>query len=326
MMKRKASKTELEYQSPPQCGFNKEEGFTKRELHHLHGCDEERTIRDIYGIEEVVDENPCFLKEMLHRLECELDVFSGKMDALMKAKNCNPSPLDNNDFMLRFLRAEKYNAKLAARRIAKHFEKKLELFGEEKLGKKISISDLDHDDLETLHSGGFQPLTKMDAGGRVIIFERFQNLRYKNAVNLFRIVWYVSMAAIEEQQSHRGLVVVSFQNGPFSPDLFDRVVYKQTINLIRLLPVKLVGYHFCFDDIRFRMVWGLATIYIGKEARLRARDHEGTPYECRYGLLSYGIPVDELPISVEGVDDNSTLLKWIEDRKKKEERLFDPYE
>ena len=93
------------------------------------------------------------------------------------------------------------------------------------------------------------------------------------------------------------------------------------MSLEKLLPVKLAGYHFCFDDIRFRMVWGLASVFIGKKGRLRSRDHEGAHAECRYGLMSYGIPVDAMPVNIDGVEDSSWFLKWIEERRSVEKDL-----
>jgi hypothetical protein len=317
MMKRKASSSNLEYQSPPQCGFKKEVEYTQRELDEsLSGSQQQQVLSDLYGSEEVIEETPQFLKEVLENLSAELESYSENKDIITKVKSCIPSPLDNDDLMLKFLRAEKYSPKLAARRTIKHFEKKLDLFGVEKLGKQITLDDLGHEDLETLRSGGFQPIPSFDSGGRVILFERFQNIRYKDERNLFRVIWYISMVLVEEYDAGRGLVVVSFQNGPFSPDLFDRNVYKQTINLIKSIPAKLVGYHFCFDDIRYRMVWGLATVFIGKEARLTARDHEGTPLECTYDLMSYGIPVEDLPVTVDGMAEDESFLNWIEERRR----------
>ena len=113
----------------------------------------------------------------------------------------------------------------------------------------------------------------------------------------------------------RRLVVVSYQNGAFEPSAFDRKALKGVISLWKIVPIQLAGYHFCFDDIRYRMVWGLATIYLGKETRLRSRDHEGSHVECRYGLMSYGIPVSRLPLSIDGVEEHESLENWIEERK-----------
>ena len=122
-------------------------------------------------------------------------------------------------------------------------------------------------------------------------------------------------AYLEDTDHARGVVVISYQTGPFAPECFDRSVFKSVMDLAKIMPIKLAGYHFCFDDIRFRMVWGLATVFVGKDARLRSRDHEGTHVECRYGLMSYGIPVDAMPINIDGVEDYSWFLNWIEERK-----------
>jgi hypothetical protein len=316
MMKRKASATELEYQSPSQCGF-KDDGSSRKidrensKAQHFKAFSHD----DLYGGEVTIEETPDVLKNLLGNLHSQIDLYPGKRDILEKLKGFSPSPLDDEALMLRFVRAEQYDTRLAARRIVKHYEKKMELFGSEKLGANISLDDLDQDDMKTLLSGGFQFLPSLDKSGRVIIYERFQNLKYEAPINLFRTVWYISMSLVEGSEPRSRLVVISFQNGPFSPDLFDRAVYKQTVNiLVKLLPIKLAGFHFCFDDVRFRMVWGLATIFIGKEAKQRAIDHEGTPFECRYGLLSYGINVDDLPITVDGVDDNSSFLRWVEEQ------------
>lgn len=318
-MKRKASATELEFQSPPQCVF-KDDGSQRREVdcesaeeHHF----EARAHDDLYGGELAIEETPAVLKNLLGNLRSQLDLYPGKRDILEKLEAFSPSPLDDDALMLRFIRAEQYDTRSAARRIVKHYEKKMELFGLEKLGTNIALDDFDQDDMKTLRSGGFQFLPSLDRAGRVVIFERFQNLKYDAPVNLFRTVWFISMSLVEGSKPRSHLVVVSFQNGPFTPDLFDRTVYKQTINiLVKLLPIKLAGFHFCFDDVRFRMVWGLATIFIGKEAKRRAIDHEGTPFECRYGLMTYGINVDDLPMTVDGVDNISSFLRWIDDQKR----------
>jgi hypothetical protein len=76
--------------------------------------------------------------------------------------------------------------KLAARRIARYLKKKLELFGPDKLGKKIMLKDLNEDDMEIMRSGGIQPLPRKDRGGRVVLFSRHKNWRYKHSHNLVR--------------------------------------------------------------------------------------------------------------------------------------------
>eukprot|EP00985_Skeletonema_marinoi_P017738 scaffold9803_cov72-Skeletonema_marinoi.AAC.1 len=71
---------------------------------------------------------------------------SDQKGALVKAMQMSKDYVSSN-FRLKFLRAEKFDAHLAAERMALHFEEKLELFGEEKLVREIIQSDLDEDDM-----------------------------------------------------------------------------------------------------------------------------------------------------------------------------------
>ena len=69
------------------------------------------------------------------------------------ARNTNQGYVDNSDFRLRFLRAERFDEKLAAIRYVRHYQMKLELFGVNKLGQNIIQDDLDDESLEALYCG-----------------------------------------------------------------------------------------------------------------------------------------------------------------------------
>lgn len=66
--------------------------------------------------------------------------------------------------------AEQFDARLAAVRMALHFEEKLILFGEEKLVREILLSDLNDDDMECLKTGYIQVMKELDFGNRKVIF------------------------------------------------------------------------------------------------------------------------------------------------------------
>jgi hypothetical protein len=133
-------------------------------------------------------------------------------------------------------------------------------------------------------------------------------------------MWYINMCSVEDdpEAQKNGVVTVIYNLGSFSSDVFNRSLLKDSTNLSKVLPVKVVGLHFCFDDIRFRMMWGVNMMFLGKAMRLRSRDHEGTHAECRYGLMSYGIPVNHLPMSIDGEESRDTLTTFIEERRGKE--------
>lgn len=128
-------------------------------------------------------------------------------------------------------------------------------------------------------------------------------------------MWYLLMVIVEDSGSTIcEAVEVSYNLGHFTSESFERASLKRVFDLFKATPLRLVGYHYCFDDVRFRMVYGVITVFLGKQARMRARDHEGTHIECRYGLMSYGIPVDDFSVTSDGYEDLSKFQKWIEER------------
>ena len=68
-----------------------------------------------------------------------------------------------------FLRSDYFDAPAAARRIVRHFEQKLELFGVEKLTKNITQADISQDTLDCLYHGFGQMLPVRDRAGREVL-------------------------------------------------------------------------------------------------------------------------------------------------------------
>jgi hypothetical protein len=79
--------------------------------------------------------------------------------ALERAIFLKPSIETDVTFKLMFLRADYYDASKAARRLAKYFEDKLHLFGEDKLVKKITLDDLSEEDMEVFQTCFFMYVT-----------------------------------------------------------------------------------------------------------------------------------------------------------------------
>lgn len=133
----------------------------------------------------------------------------------------------------------------------------------------------------------------------------------------------MNMCLVEDdpEAQKNGVVAVIYNLGPFSSGVFNRSRTRHGSNLFKVLPVTIVGLHFCYDDIRFRMMWGVAMMFIGKAMRLRSRDHEGSHVECRYALMSYGIPVKNLPMSIDGEESRNALTTFIEERRWKESNI-----
>jgi hypothetical protein len=127
--------------------------------------------------------------ENITRALAELDQDIARMPtfmALKRAQQTSPAYVNNDDFRLKFLRCERFHVKNAANRMLRHFEEKKTLFGEERLGRDIRLSELTDNDLESLESGWTQILPGTDKGGRRVMFIRRSIPVYKERVNYVR--------------------------------------------------------------------------------------------------------------------------------------------
>lgn len=118
-----------------------------KQMSSLSMKEREQAYFDIHGISSTV-ETP----EMIQQAYLELDQELSKLGegAYRKAEGINPSYVRDERLRLKFLRADRFDAKKAALRMARHFEAKLDLFGASKLCQDITQNDLKPGDLDSL--------------------------------------------------------------------------------------------------------------------------------------------------------------------------------
>lgn len=138
------------------------------ELEKLSLVEHEKIVFDVHGITQVDQEDPENVNDMLGQVETEIDNIRSK-HAYDLAKYLNESYVNDLSFRLRFLRCDRFDCKLAAQRIVRHFDVKRGLFGDgEVLARDVRLSDLSEKDMKALESGFLQVLPSRDAAGRSI--------------------------------------------------------------------------------------------------------------------------------------------------------------
>jgi hypothetical protein len=156
-----------------------------------------------------------------------------------------------------------------------HFQHKLDLFGIEKLAKRITLDDLDEDDKAALLSGSVHMLRQKDRSGRTVSFS-IQERSY----NQIRAMWYLAMATLEgdDDAQRNGFVFVRYSIGiqHYTKKQLDHVM--RASFLTRAMPLQAKGFHFCYDDEHLRPVLSAIQMYVGKQTRMRFRTHFGTYY------------------------------------------------
>ena len=160
-----------------------------KEFNELSKEEREQIIEEIHGVADLkIEEGPDLIERSMRNLDDELKrvtKYESRV-AYERAAFLAPRLVKNRDFRLMFLRADIFDAKKAARRMTNYFQSKVELFGEDKLLKDITLEDLDEDDLATLMTGGFMLLPSKDRSGRTIMFVSQKYLKYKSWKNLVR--------------------------------------------------------------------------------------------------------------------------------------------
>jgi hypothetical protein len=144
-----------------------------QKMSNLSMKEREEVYFDIHGVADVIDETA--EADFLDRKLVEMAQALKDADSIVKraynmAHSANPSYVDDRDFRLRFLRAERFDAKLAAVRYVRHYETKLELFGPGKIARDIVQEDLGSEALDALYCGAAQILPRRDNAGRLVLF------------------------------------------------------------------------------------------------------------------------------------------------------------
>jgi hypothetical protein len=163
--------TTISHSNPPAEDPNpvETEALFAQELNKLSMQERDEVLQDIHGVSDIMNEEPAFVRKRFQELEDELSKISDKeKDAYLQAKLLNEEYVTNKKFLLMFLRADDFQVKLVAARIVAFFQAKLELFGPDKLGRDIRLSDLNEDDMRCLESGYAQVLPERDRAGRAI--------------------------------------------------------------------------------------------------------------------------------------------------------------
>ncbi|OEU14902.1 hypothetical protein FRACYDRAFT_241459 [Fragilariopsis cylindrus CCMP1102] len=309
------------------------------EMNKLNMTDYDKINFEVYGINEDIDENQSrfFLRQKFIELEYELEkqvqnrsmLIGGLKAGRKAAKNKNrfskktsskettttnmkyefqkyPEYVNTKQFHLAFLRSARFDTKLAAEKIIRHFTQKQDLFGSNNsdvMGRDVKLSDLSKADKIVLESGMVQILPVRDTGGRFIfvlrpdiypkvVKENGPQITVKNMVRAWFYIWSVYGFQNEEFQK-KGMVIIIYIVG-MTTNMLCLPLAKEICIRRDALPNKVVAIHICYDKQKLRPWMAAHSLYsLSKRNRVRLRKHYGDHGEVIFKLQTYGIPVNE---------------------------------
>eukprot|EP00934_Nitzschia_sp_Nitz4_P000376 Nitzschia sp. Nitz4//scaffold90_size81538//76870//80378//NITZ4_005330-RA/size81538-augustus-gene-0.13-mRNA-1//1//CDS//3329560044//376//frame0 len=266
---------------------------------------------DIHGVDNRAEnatslETPVFLQQKLQDFETELqklrsDKRNSMLIALVMAEQMSIGYVQDPNLRLAFLRTRDWDCQRAAADFVGHFDLKRLLFGDAKLVKNIDLGDLHPQDLKILRMGHCQVLPSRDRSGRAVTVYIHQGQEYPSFESLARQMYAIS--STDEETQLRGMLSISFM---ISPHRFvNHPTYLASLPLIKRcakhMPVRNAVFHFCLTGpTLFPGDTGLLEAvvqWLSPEARTRLRFHHGSYTEWCYGLMTFGVPVQLLPLT-----------------------------
>lgn len=295
-----------------------------KDLNALSVEEREHVYDEIHGVEDAVEETPEFLAQCLADMRIALEkVPRRKRKSYDHALFLRPSLEWDEKLHLLFLRANRFDVPLSALKLCRHFDHKLELFGESKLVEKITLSDLSEKELRRMSEGGDQFLNQRDRSGRLI---RFLNSSrqfpedwhdWKSAA---RYMWYQTMAALEDEEvQKKGAVYVLFLTGDvngMSSHIIQGIMSSRHIQ--EDWPLRLCCIHICYSNPTLNTVLNFLFMVASKDLRVRFRTHFGSPVEIQYDLMSFGIRLDKCLDPGTDQVSQAFIQNYVEHRKKVE--------
>lgn len=126
-------------------------------------------LHDIHGVGGIEEKSFVEEQRLVNKMRLRLSetIGSRAAAAFQMADARSPAYTRDPNFLLMFLRCENYNIDASLRRLFTFFEQKLDLFGPDRVGKKmITLSDLSASDMISYSAGFFQLLPTRDHTGR----------------------------------------------------------------------------------------------------------------------------------------------------------------
>jgi len=260
-------------------------------------------LHDVHGVAEVKAETPEMLQSKLKELNEALASPPGDSRAYKRAVSKSPEYVEH--LKIPCLRAKEYNSEQAAGLMIRLFNKKLELFGEEKLAEDIQMTDMTDEENDAIRRGLTVYLKERDRAGRAVLFVSGQLNAAYGTRTVMRILFQGGLSTVlDEETTKSGVVAVYYGIGQ-KKFMLDRPF--EFVKTADAIPVRIVSLHCCSDNPAIRASERFLYRAMDGRSASRYRLHIGTSLECIYKLMTFGIPREAIPVSA---TDGTVDLTW----------------
>ena len=228
-----------------------------------------------------------------------------------------PGIAASNAHKLLFLRSEVFRVNLAAIRLCKYWDMRIEIFGQEKAFLQMKLTQAMRDDHIAISMGIIMPLSQTDDEGREIVFfdPSKQDKTQYEPESLVRVFWYAAHVALESEEAQKKGVVLLIYPRNARHSQFDRKLASHIARSLKgCLPVRMGSFQVCHPPLFFKLIYPILKLLLGSYLRNRLRVNYGSDERVVSLLKGYGIPIKSIP-NVFGGDVEVNCSKWLLSRK-----------
>jgi hypothetical protein len=303
-----------------------DEKLLARDMNDLTVQTREKFYDEIHGVADIIEETPELVASSLARMRKEMAAIpKRRRRTLDRAFFLKPSLVTDDSFHLMFLRAERFDTFKAAAKMNRHFNHKLELWGEEKLVKRITLDDLDEKAMKYVQWGGVQTRMVNNRGDRSISFMAACNENVSHWLAVVRYNWYKNMEICEDEHAQKaGVVSILCFHGEWQHPVSQTInVLAKAHHILFDLPFRVVAQHLCYDKASLHGFLRIFHTLQGSDLRVHTRTHFGSEQEVQYALRSYNIILPPKSFTVgQGVHSPAYIQEYIEARRRLESDYF----
>ena len=236
------------------------------------------------------------------------------------AASFSASPyLQSKELRLRYLRADLLDPKKAAIRMVDAFRLLFKYFGGLVLQRPLRFKDLGELDQEALRQGVYQVLPSRDRSKRLILYHHgvYRGSRVTNLQRLRVQLYFNHVLAEDEETQKNGLVVLFSSDDQIMQELSEPEYQQDWKDCVHSHPLRWSALHMCLPAGPMSQLLKAFLIlnFAASDHRVRVKFYtELVTLETQYQLMTYGIPVKELPLSFTGTVKTKNLNTWIQSR------------
>lgn len=205
---------------------------------------------------------------------------------------------------------------LAAKRYAKYWDKRVDIFGPAKAFQPLTLAAALRDDKIPLELGSMQIIRRKTARD-ILHFDpsKLDKTAYSRESGC-RALWYFFHALLEgdEDVQKRGIIILN-NNANFSPKNRDPPFTKMCFATIKgALPIRLSAIHGCHVPLIYNCVAAIVMLFMGDRLRKRILTHNGSNEHVVDILQNkYGIDAEHIPQDMGG-ELQLDVRVWLEER------------